>query len=343
MAHLGTLRDYRFDDQANDIRGAALYGRDNEKLGTIKDVVFDHSTAGIQYVVVDTGGWLSSKQFLVPAERISPRGEKDDEYTCALSKDQIKNFPVYDEKNLDDDKRWKDYEQSYRGAAKFEETGGVLHVAGGTNVLVPDGLPAEGPAPTTRSGEPVSGYKSPIRHREVGMMDTTPTGWGQNTENDRLTFVPDAVTGERGDVKDKEVEASSSSSTRRSAGSGASPGDVGQPVPHRYDDRLNAKLNAGDAVASDKTIVGDSIFNNEDVAGAKRQPQNVHATDRPSYGTVGGEGTRTTEGRTSGYPDAGQGQRWARFEENLRRQRPNIVGRCTICEQFQNRNREDVA
>ena len=54
-------------------------------------------------------------------------------------------------------------------------------------------------------------------------------------------------------------------------------------------------------------------------------------------------GTQTSEGRLPTYPDAGQGQRWARFEENLRRQRPKIVGRCSVCEDFQNRHREDVA
>jgi uncharacterized protein YrrD len=80
MAHLGTLRDFRFEDQSNDIRGAALYGRDNEKLGKIKDVIFDHDTGTVNYVVVDTGGWLSSKLFLVPADRIRPRGKGDDEY-----------------------------------------------------------------------------------------------------------------------------------------------------------------------------------------------------------------------------------------------------------------------
>jgi hypothetical protein len=348
MAHLGTLRDFRFEDQADDIRGAGLYGRDDEKLGKIKDVIFDHATGSLKYVVVDTGGWLSSKLFLVPADRIRPRGEKDDEYTCALSKKQIENFPIYDEKHLDDDKCWNEYERDYRGAAKFEETGDVLHQAGGTNILVSDGLRADGPTPRDADCKPISGYKSPIQHREVGMMDTTPTGVGQNTDNDRLTFVPDAVGGNRAGVRDKDVSASTSKKSvtpERSVGEAA---DIARntrerDIVNREDDRVYHTDRGSKLAAGEQTIEGDAIFNSEDIAGRMRQRGNVHAADDPSYATVGGTETQTSQGRLPNYPDAGQGQRWARFEENLRRQRPKIVGRCSVCEDFQNRKREDVA
>src|SRR5438270_7518105 len=215
MAHLGTLRDFRFDDQADDIRGAALYGRDNEKLGKIDDVIFDHSSGELKYAVVDTGGWLSSKRFLVTADRIRSHGDKEEEYIADLTKKQIETLPAYDENRLSDEKQWGEYERDYRRASGFEETGGVLHQAGGTNILVSDSLPAEGNAPSTRSGQPVSGYKSPIPHREPGLMNTTPTGWGQRPENDRLTFVPDAIGADRGDIKDM---ATASSEGARSGG-----------------------------------------------------------------------------------------------------------------------------
>jgi sporulation protein YlmC with PRC-barrel domain len=46
MAHYGLLHDYRFEDiaTAEDIRGTKVYGRNDEKLGTIDDVIFDHAT-----------------------------------------------------------------------------------------------------------------------------------------------------------------------------------------------------------------------------------------------------------------------------------------------------------
>lgn len=350
MAHLGTLRDFRFEDQADDIRGAALYGRGDERLGKIQDVIFDHSSGNLKYAVVDTGGWLSSKQFLVPADRIRPRADKDDEYVAQLSKKQIENFPTYDENALSDEKRWGKYEDDYRGAAKFEETGGVLHQAGGTNILIPDGLPAEGPAPTV-DGQPISGYKSPIHHREVGMMDTTPIGVGQNPGNDRFTFVPNSLEADRGDIKDSAVAAAearreaSKNTANRSVGEAAdvSRGTRARDIVNREDDRLYHTDRGSKLSASEQTIEGDAIFNSEDIQGRMHERGNVHDSDLPSYGTVAGTETQTSQGRLPNYPDAGQGQRWARFEENLRRQRPKIVGRCSVCEEMQKRHSEDAA
>jgi sporulation protein YlmC with PRC-barrel domain len=345
MAHLGTLHDFRFENSTDDIRGAALYGRDNEKLGKIKDVIFDHGSGSVQYAVVDTGGWLSSKLFVVPAERIRPRNDKEDEYVAELSKKQIENFPVYDENFLNEEERWRTYERDYRGSAKFEETDGVLHQAGGTNILVSDGLRAEGSVPTTSSGRPVSGYKSPIRHREVGMMDTTPTSIGQKPSNDRLEYVPDAIGADRGDIKDKPVIPAGSGTRAmnvadRSIGEAA---DISRDrdIVHREDDRYYHSHTSSAPV--EQTIEGDAIFNSEDIAGRMHERGNIHDADEPSYPLIGGTETETSRGRLPNYPDASQGQRWARFEENLRRERPKIVGRCSVCEEFQNRHRDDAA
>ena len=114
MNHYGTLRDYRFSDKdVDDIRGSKVYGLDDDKLGEIDDVIFDHGTGDIRYAVVDTGGWLSSKKFLVPADRLQPSVKHDDDYQVNLSKKQIEAFPPYDEKAVDDHDRWNDYEKRY--------------------------------------------------------------------------------------------------------------------------------------------------------------------------------------------------------------------------------------
>lgn len=344
MAHVGTLREFRFDNQADDIRGATLYGRDNEKLGKIGDVIFDHSTGRLRYVVVDTGGWLTSKQFLVAPDRIRARSNKEDEYLTDLSKKQVETLPAYDESQLQDEKRWEKYEGDYRKASGFEETGGVLHQAGGTNILVPDSIPAEGPTPTTRTGQPVSGYKSPIHHQQSRMMDTTAIGVGQNADDERLNFVPDAIDADRGDIKDMPTKPEISQNANPSGTSSGAAADVvtnarPRDIVHRGDDRIN---DPGSEVV-EETIEGDAIFNAEDVEGRLHRRGNVHDADLPSYATVGGKETQTAQGRLPNYPDANQGQRWARFEENLRRQRPKIVGRCSVCEEFQNRHKEDVA
>ena len=97
MANYGMLRNYRFTDEAEDIRGSKLYGLEDEKLGKIDDVIFDHTTGLIRYVVVDTGGWLSTKQFIVPADRLRPSTQHDDDFTVDLTKAQVENFPPYKE------------------------------------------------------------------------------------------------------------------------------------------------------------------------------------------------------------------------------------------------------
>ncbi len=117
MARYGTLGDYRFSDTqeaALDIRGAKLFGPKDEKLGEIDDVVFDGATGAIVFVVVDTGGWLSSNKFVVPPRDIRPSLQHEDDFLVDLTKEQIEAFPPYDGKTLTSEEKWADYEQRYR-------------------------------------------------------------------------------------------------------------------------------------------------------------------------------------------------------------------------------------
>lgn len=117
MARYGTLGDYRFSDTqeaAIDIRGAKVYGPKDEKLGEIDDIVFDEMTGAIVFVVVDTGGWLSSKKFIVPPQEIRPSMQHQDDFLVDLTKDQIESFPPYDGASLSSEEKWADYEKRYR-------------------------------------------------------------------------------------------------------------------------------------------------------------------------------------------------------------------------------------
>jgi hypothetical protein len=114
MTHYGTLKDARIADGSDDIRGSHLYGLNDEKLGKIDDVIFDHSSGNIRYVVVDTGGWLSSKKFLVPADGLRPSAKHENDFETSLDKRQVESFPPYDEKDLDSETKWAGYEGRYR-------------------------------------------------------------------------------------------------------------------------------------------------------------------------------------------------------------------------------------
>jgi hypothetical protein len=118
MAKHGMLRDFRFTDATEDIRGSKLYGLNDEKLGKIDDVIFDYFTGLIGYVVVDTGGWLTSKKFIVPADRLRLSAEHEDDFAVDLNKQQVESFPPYNELDLESDEQWADYEGRYR--AKWE-------------------------------------------------------------------------------------------------------------------------------------------------------------------------------------------------------------------------------
>jgi len=127
MARYGTLGDYRFSDTqeaALDIRGSKIYGSNDDKLGDIDDVIFDEGTGAVMYVVVDTGGWLSSKRFIVPPEEIRPSLQHGDDFRVDLTKEQIEAFPAYDGTALTSEEQWADYEKRYR--SKWVD-GPVMH------------------------------------------------------------------------------------------------------------------------------------------------------------------------------------------------------------------------
>jgi len=114
MAHYGILHETQVGEIGEDIRGAHLYGLNDEKLGKIDDVIFDHSTGDIRYIVVDTGGWLKSKKFIVPTQGLRASAKHEDDFEASLNKEQVESFPPYSESDLDSESKWNSYESSYR-------------------------------------------------------------------------------------------------------------------------------------------------------------------------------------------------------------------------------------
>ncbi len=134
MAHLGMLRDREFPTDVDDIRGANIYGPNDEKLGEIDDVIFQHDNGSIRYLVIDTGGWLSSNKFVVPANRVVPYHKNKDDFYTDLTKDRIEMFPAYDEKMLDKREHWDEYERNYE---KSWSESPVLHQEATGNIITP--------------------------------------------------------------------------------------------------------------------------------------------------------------------------------------------------------------
>jgi hypothetical protein len=77
---------------------------------------FDTNTGAIRYVVVDTGGWLHSRRFMLPPEELKPSAKHEDDFTISLTKEQIERFPALDEKVLEDNDKFTEYERKYRSS-----------------------------------------------------------------------------------------------------------------------------------------------------------------------------------------------------------------------------------
>jgi hypothetical protein len=102
---------------ANTLLGAEVYGRNREKLGTINDFVVDANRNEIRYAIIDTGGWLQSREFLIPTDVLrGAETESGDFVLQQLTRSQIEAFPAFDEKSLGSETGFVDYEKRYVAA-----------------------------------------------------------------------------------------------------------------------------------------------------------------------------------------------------------------------------------
>ncbi|MGB8582518.1 MAG: PRC-barrel domain-containing protein [Candidatus Sulfotelmatobacter sp.] len=180
MANYGMLRNYRFTDTTEDIRGAKLYGLNDEKLGKIDDVIFDHSEGTIRYVVVDTGGWLSTKKFIVPADRLRASTKHDNDFVVDLTKAQVESFPPYKETDLESDEQWSDYEGKYR--AKWDADP-VMHREGADRNITPTTQQMPGNSPSARAaGAPNAARTAASDTAEIEDTEFIEPGYAAGTD-----------------------------------------------------------------------------------------------------------------------------------------------------------------
>ncbi|AMN66582.1 PRC and DUF2382 domain-containing protein [Psychrobacter sp. P11G5] len=96
-----THRDLIGDDYY-DPTGKTAYGVNEEKIGKIDGALVEDTTGRIRYLIVDAGGWFSSKEVLVPAGLARIVG--DDVFFDSLTKSQVDAMEEYDH----------DYQYSYK-------------------------------------------------------------------------------------------------------------------------------------------------------------------------------------------------------------------------------------
>ncbi|HEY2169873.1 MAG TPA: PRC-barrel domain-containing protein [Candidatus Angelobacter sp.] len=165
MPHYGILRDHKMED-VDDLRGADVYGVNDEKLGTIDDVIFDHSSGDIRYIVLKTGGLLSRKKVMVPANRVEPYGNHDDKFYAELDKERLEMLPEFNDETLKSHSKWSKFEREHN---KRWHDGAVMYNRSSGRIITPP--PEDVVSPPMGSGSASS-----------SMPDLTPEKMGKEDD-----------------------------------------------------------------------------------------------------------------------------------------------------------------
>jgi sporulation protein YlmC with PRC-barrel domain len=102
--------------KASDLIGTKVQGMDGKNLGSIKDLVIDPEDGGIQYAVLDFGGFagIGDKYFAVPWEALHIDQEKK-RLALDLHKKDLKDAPGFDKNN------WPDFSEQQVVIYEFYE------------------------------------------------------------------------------------------------------------------------------------------------------------------------------------------------------------------------------
>lgn len=316
MPHYGTLRETKLQQDPDDLRGAEVYGVNDEKLGKVDDVIFDHTSGDIRYVVVETGGLFSKKSFLVPANRVSPYGNHEDKFYAELDKERIQMLPEYDENALKSESNWSEYEKHYEDQWK---DGALMYNTSTGRMITPP--PEEIPrAKTGRAGSERSTREIPDLTPERLGREDEPFGIG-NSRSATLEPKKPSIAGRKDAVLAD--WAATNISDRESAADARFDDSRMSSERQSTNERVNDRIRD----AKDKTVgrapqpgerEGDVVAHREGL-------------DRP--GIYRADAVPEAEKRSDmNEPlNANYGPRWNRFQSRLRERRDDVVAECPIC------------
>jgi len=83
------------DDQTVEFDGLKVRNAQKETLGHVDGFIVDSTTARPYYVVVDSGGWFKSKNYLLPVGH-ARMDDDNDALVVDLAKERIERFPGFD-------------------------------------------------------------------------------------------------------------------------------------------------------------------------------------------------------------------------------------------------------
>jgi sporulation protein YlmC with PRC-barrel domain len=141
MTHYRALGTQRVSDDVRDVRGTTIRRSDGVQVGKVDDVILDHETMEIRYLVVGDADWPEAGIFVLPAERVSVDENHEDGLATGATTQQVENAPQYGPGSLRSADEWTKYEREFK---KYWEEQPVMHMKDSYRIVTPP----EEPAPT---------------------------------------------------------------------------------------------------------------------------------------------------------------------------------------------------
>lgn len=93
----------------------SVYSQGDDKVGSVKDALFETDTSTIRYLIVDTGFWVFGKNVLLPIGLARFDTSQKRIYADGLTKEQVENMPEYSDDMTIDDEYEERVRTGYRG------------------------------------------------------------------------------------------------------------------------------------------------------------------------------------------------------------------------------------
>ena len=196
------------DDSAIDFDGLDVRSLDGDKLGDLDGFVLDSVSGRVHYAVVDSGGWFTSRRFLLPIGHAQLDRDRP-ALSVDVTKDAIQRFPEFNADRFREfsDDEMRAFEQRMAIACCPDEphtVDGVIQYQTVRHYSQPDWWKRD--------------YYRPDRSQDVARVVDRDTSVRKRTEPARETFDRELVT-----ARDRSADSGAMSSP---LGGRAQPGDV---------------------------------------------------------------------------------------------------------------------
>lgn len=162
---------------ASKLRGFKIEASDGA-IGAITDLLFDDSTWRVRWLVVDTGGWLSDREVLLPPSALGHVNDIGHQYAVRLTRQQVKDSPPiatdapvsrHMERGVYDYYGWAPYWSTGFYMGGYGYTGGLMEPPGpGFRAAEADADRDAKGDPRLRSMREVTGYHLQASDGEIG-------------------------------------------------------------------------------------------------------------------------------------------------------------------------------